>query len=564
MRMMIWIRLALGLMLLMMAAGRATAANSGPVMPHSVCALASDQRLDTMHALHIAAKLPCTDAPTHLKRRFSYAVITGLALDVKPHDPWQLRHEYSQALSETLYARYADGMIIQASATRKSARRLFSAGKVAFDLPTRPGRIESVMIAIEGLQNQRGVAPGLEFITAQGAFESDLVSLLLYGLLGGAVLALLIYNAALYIALRYAFILSYCFSACMMIFMGVCWSGGIFLLLPQLDTTDQISLTMLGTSLVVGSSALFMINFIGYAATARWPRRLTILAALIGTASSLMRLYDVTFAWATMDLISYWSMFAVLIGVLVTAGVAWRRGSRAAGIYLMAWTVPIILAAARVVWAMGIIGGASTIVATSPLIIMAAEALMSSLAVTWRIALLRSERDEARAQHHELRYQAETDPLTSLLNRRAFINRAIQPTVTPGQKRLILMDIDKFKQVNDNYGHQCGDDVLIAVADILTKTAPPTALIGRLGGEEFAILVPARLVDPLADRLRRAVATAPMPAGIALTISAGVADGLVSSDAEWRQVYHAADQALYRAKHGGRNRVSHAPRAVAA
>lgn len=550
-----WLRIIFFGLLALILAQPAFAAPA-PVRPGAPCVQAFGTPQDPVQLLASPAAFDCT---TSLPPRgqFAYGLITGLALKTITHDPWELRHEFNQAASEALWVRYADGAIVRAPSDRTTARRPFSPGQVGYTLPTRPGTITAVLIMIEGLQDQRGIARGVTFITARRALEQNTGVLVLYGLLGGIVFALLCYNLALYTALRYPFILRYCASTMAMIGMGASWSGAIFLLLPTLATTTQVSITMLFTSLVLATSCIFMLSFIEAEHIPRWPRRFLLAASAIGTASCIVRLIDPRLFWETMDRITYLSLFAVLGGVLITAFIAWRRGSRSARIYLIAWAVPIALAIARTGWGIGLIPGDSTLVAISPLVIMAMEALLSALAVTWRIGLLRDERDE-------LRHFAEIDALTGLLNRRAFI-AAAQATGDDGApRRLIVADVDRFKLVNDRYGHQAGDDVLIRIAAVLRTTAPAGSIIGRIGGEEFALLVTAEPVDALPHRLCSAVAASAGRDEIAVTISAGVADGSCSDDRAWRRLYYAADQALYRAKHGGRNRVSVAPGALAA
>ena len=555
-------RVLLALILLLVASPGF--ANTPRVAPGTLCAFASELPLDPARILSQPVRADCNTDPRRVAGAFIYGHITGLDLVTDPHDPWELRHEYSQAKAETVYVRYADGRVERAPSDRMSARRMFSPGMVAYTLPARDGTIVAALIVVEGLQNQRGVAPGMEFRTERGALDADLTVLLLYGLLGGAVLALFTYNAALYVSLGYPFILRYCLSAAAMLFMGLCWSGGIFMILPDLDTTTQISLTMFATSLVIATSLTFMTSFIERAMLPRRIVRAATAIAMAGIASCVLRLLDPTIAWVWVDRVTYWSMLGTLIAMVAAAMIAARRGSTAARVYSLAWSVPIVLAVVRVLWGIGMLGGGGVLLAMSPLIIMALEALMAALAVTWRISLLRGERDAARAEHAELRHAANTDALTGLLNRRAFIEGAIQPETGELRHRLILLDIDRFKAVNDHYGHQAGDDVLIAVARVLRDTAPTTALVGRLGGEEFAVLSPALRIDALADRLRRAVAGMTLPNGVTVTISAGVADGPLASDADWRMLYHSADQALYRAKNGGRNRVRRAPKPIAA
>src|SRR5262249_19674976 len=154
------------------------------------------------------------------------------------------------------------------------------------------------------------------------------------------------------------------------------------------------------------------------------------------------------------------------------------------------------------------------------------------------------------------------DPLTGVANRRAFFDRGdplLDRVITERQPAaLLLFDLDRFKQVNDTSGHQAGDRLLKAFADIAAAWMRPGDLFGRLGGEEFAgLLVTPSLAQALqtAERVRREFEgiTSPCPPAAA-TVSIGVA---MASDAGWNlhALLAAADRALYRAKAKGRNRV---------
>ena len=157
-----------------------------------------------------------------------------------------------------------------------------------------------------------------------------------------------------------------------------------------------------------------------------------------------------------------------------------------------------------------------------------------------------------------------TDPLTGVANRRGFLRKgkrllmrarfAREPTA------LILFDLDRFKSINARYGHIAGDDVLISFCRLATSYLRPNDLFGRIGGEEFASLLPDMGHQDalrLAERLRSAFEVVPRRVGertFTATVSAGVAisdDGSSDLDA----LLGAADQALYRAKALGRNRV---------
>ncbi len=165
---------------------------------------------------------------------------------------------------------------------------------------------------------------------------------------------------------------------------------------------------------------------------------------------------------------------------------------------------------------------------------------------------------------------ARKDGLTGLANRRSFdemLERTWRQTLRQGgEMALLLLDIDHFKQFNDAYGHQAGDDCLRTVAACVGKFARrPTDLACRYGGEEFAVILgevgPNAAVE-VAEEIRSAVAGLGIPhhtsTGGHLTVSIGVATAVARVGGSIRMpesLLQAADHALYRAKAGGRNRV---------
>jgi diguanylate cyclase (GGDEF)-like protein len=163
----------------------------------------------------------------------------------------------------------------------------------------------------------------------------------------------------------------------------------------------------------------------------------------------------------------------------------------------------------------------------------------------------------------ELRMLARRDSLTGALTRRAFEDSAGQAMKvragTPAVGALILFDLDHFKFVNDRFGHSVGDEVIKAVAEIITTELRPEDRFGRFGGEEFSVLVREDGADgacKLAERVRAKLAGLRLPGlgGHRVTVSAGVAPrqpNQVSLEA-W---IASADVALYAAKRGGRDQV---------
>ena len=174
---------------------------------------------------------------------------------------------------------------------------------------------------------------------------------------------------------------------------------------------------------------------------------------------------------------------------------------------------------------------------------------------------LTHELEIARARAEE---QARTDELTEMRNRRAFYELgelAVSQSSRYGDPiALIILDIDHFKQVNDTWGHSTGDETLRLVALIIQRTIRTSDIAGRIGGEEFAILLPRASQDQalaMAERLRAAMEKAPLfhDAGtIHFTASFGVAVGGRGAE-KLDRLLQQADKALYEAKQGGRNRV---------
>lgn len=198
--------------------------------------------------------------------------------------------------------------------------------------------------------------------------------------------------------------------------------------------------------------------------------------------------------------------------------------------------------------------------------------------IGWRETQLRAYRDgdgqpagvvlvvrdttERRRQVEALERAAASDPLTGLTNRRGFFDALERASAAAGgdQACLAIFDIDHFKQVNDLFGHTAGDRVLQAVAGQAQLALRGSDLLGRVGGEEFAVLLPEASVfaaQAACERLRRRVEALRVDVGasgaIGVTVSIGlvpIATGLPAS-----AMYDAADRALYAAKHAGRNQL---------
>ena len=165
----------------------------------------------------------------------------------------------------------------------------------------------------------------------------------------------------------------------------------------------------------------------------------------------------------------------------------------------------------------------------------------------------------------ELENLAHTDFLTGLNNRRYFMKK-VQQELTRALRyqskfSLLMFDIDFFKQVNDSYGHHIGDIVLQKVADYCQKTVRSVDIIGRIGGEEFAVFLPESDYEnalDVAERLRKGIEETLLASVGDKEIHVTVSIGLVSADSAGRSIdelLDLADKALYEAKTSGRNKI---------
>lgn len=199
-----------------------------------------------------------------------------------------------------------------------------------------------------------------------------------------------------------------------------------------------------------------------------------------------------------------------------------------------------------------------------------ADELLARLQVGERILKMQDELIAARDLQH---YQATHDTLTGVATRRAamdFLTRELARAARENKPvGVVVADLDHFKHINDTYGHMAGDIVLQEAAKRMAESTRVYDCVGRFGGEEFLIIFPAsneELAMRQAERIRKAIEATPVETregGIRVTASFGVAASNGAGRDEMAELLRAADQALYRAKRKGRNRVEKASETAA-
>ncbi len=191
---------------------------------------------------------------------------------------------------------------------------------------------------------------------------------------------------------------------------------------------------------------------------------------------------------------------------------------------------------------------------------LALQCLVTAVVVPAIAVPLARSMGRAHLDLHHARAEAErlsrTDPLTGLANRRAFYEAAAQ--LRDGAVALAVADIDRFKRINDRYGHQVGDEIIKSVASRMRDALGDLGVVARLGGEEFALVTAGRSGDEIRARLqdfRQRVAEEPALVGGQLVFTSVSIGFAARGDSDFDALYAAADKALYVAKSAGRDRV---------
>jgi diguanylate cyclase (GGDEF)-like protein len=249
--------------------------------------------------------------------------------------------------------------------------------------------------------------------------------------------------------------------------------------------------------------------------------------------------------------------------ILLAVGIAIQPG-----VYSVAlpWLIiPVAISATRFRWQVVTVGALITVVAlvacTVPFgpseVLDDPTPIFSIIVLLVAVTAITNALARGELKH---RSQAILDPLTGLLNRAALDTRVQeleqQAHLTGGAVSLVLCDLDRFKRINDTYGHERGDAVLRDVAYEIRKSLRSFELVYRIGGEEFLVLLPGVAADEaydIAQRMRTSVAAA-RPGEVSLTLSAGVACA-AGDDMSYEALFRAADAALLEAKREGRDRV---------
>ncbi len=433
-------------------------------------------------------------------------------------------------------------------------------GQILFEAPDGGAALTAVTMRFDRLS-------GHQFIHARliPKAEAAMQSAGMAAAIGAALTLLLIsciYSLSLAFAVRRQYLAWQAAWSGTMLLWGALWSQIHLALVPGLAGTVTTQICTFLSCLAIALATVSAATAVDRGRVPKWLRAGTLIlglgVGLAGIPLALIRGSSLGLLGDALGLV----ILADLAAVTVYLGWAWRRGSVEARDFLAAWGLPMaVLAAIHVVDVEdGFWGGGSKL-----LVLVAAtwQALWLAAAATRRLGHLRIERDHARSAAAQAQQLARRDPLTGLPNRRGFVE-----SVTPLLERaradnlpaaLLLVDIDRFKSINDIYGHDAGDVVLCGIARRIERWEGPMCTVARLGGEEFGLLtigMEGIILGRFAESIRRGIAACDHSATVGerlVTASVGVAE--VRPACDFQQLYRLADEALYDAKRGGRNKV---------
>jgi len=385
-----------------------------------------------------------------------------------------------------------------------------------------------------------------------GSLSAIIVLVLALGML----LTPLLFDINFYLVLRERFVLLHAAMVLAMIFY-VLFSEGLITFFVSLPVAVLALLGPLCWPLGTGAAAFFMNAFLEREMLPRRMRRLISLAGwwimLVPGFCALKFDFSQPF-----DNRLYFIAFAPVIPLYGVAIImALMRGSRAARFLAAAWLPIVIAGIERILRGMGAYSGHSPI-DQYLVIAMALEVIIIALGVADRFLAVRRERDQAIGEAQLLSEISERDVLTGLLNRRALQDR-FDGLRRDGFVNIALFDLDRFKEINDRFGHQTGDKVLRAAAGALMGDSD--SRVFRIGGEEFLVLFRGAHAQNRAEAARQAIAprVASEVPGLDRIVTASV--GMIEMsfdtmpDTSFADLYSRADRLLYEAKESGRNRM---------
>lgn len=459
----------------------------------------------------------------------------------------------------TIAALDDDGSM-RSSSFAESEGEPFSAGPVfSLPLPEITPQTRAVLVRIDKPHSVPLLTEARLSYQRENA-DWSLIELMILPLVVGMLILPLLFDITFFIVLREKFVLGH---AAMVIGMMsyVLFAGGLISILISLPVAVIAVMAPLSWAMACGAALLFLAMFLERGALSARMQQMVVFTGLwtmivpgfFSLQLHITQPFDDTAYFLTIT----------PTAIVVTAALvqAVLRGSRSARIVAVAWMPLVAASLERMARGFGLYAAPSSL---DQLIFLAtgAEVVVISLAIADRFFDIRRERDEAISEARLLEQLSTRDSLTGLMNRRA-IEARFNELLAQGFDTFALVDLDRFKAINDVHGHQVGDAALVACAAALRSNGDRDSVAVRLGGEEFVVLLRGDQAIARAEALRqsipRRIATDVPGLGLPVTASMGLLEmpQASASRVSFAEFYARADILLYEAKASGRNRMAY-------
>ena len=459
----------------------------------------------------------------------------------------------------TLYALDADGTLRERRFA-ESEGEPFAAGPVfRLPLPAITPETRAVLVRIERphsipLLTEAGIAHYSEDASR------SLDEMMLLALVLGMLVLPLLFDISFYLVLRERFVL---YHATMVVaMMGyVLFAGGVISVVASLPVAFLSIMAPLCWAVGCGAALLFLSEFLESGALSRGMRRLTFWTGCWTIAVPGFFALQLHATQAFDDTGYFLTITPAAVVVSAALVHAILRGSRSAKFVAAAWFPLILTSIERLARGLGVYAGPAQLdlmmfVATG------IEVVVISLAIADRFLAIRHERDAALTEARMLEQISTRDSLTGLMNRRA-IEARFDELLGQGFDTFALVDLDRFKAINDLHGHQVGDAALVACANAIRSAGDRDTIAVRLGGEEFVVLLRGERSLERAETLRQAIPIriAQDVPGLELPVTASmgviVLEQARRPTMQFAEFYARADALMYEAKASGRNRLAY-------
>jgi diguanylate cyclase (GGDEF)-like protein len=393
-----------------------------------------------------------------------------------------------------------------------------------------------------------------------GAADWSRIDMMLLAFVMGMLVLPLLFDISFFVVLRERFVVLHAaMVSAMMIY--VLTAGGLASTFVTLPVAVMAVLGPLSWAVGAGISGLFLAAFLERGAQSRVMRRMTVATGWFTMIVPGFFALQPDFT-QPIDDVGYFIAFLPCIFVISAAVIeAVTRGSRSARFIAIAWAPIIAASIERLLRGLGWHVGPSSL-DQMLYVAVGIEVVVISLAIADRFLALRRERDAALTEARMLEQISTRDSLTGLMNRRA-IEARFDELLAQGFDTFALVDLDRFKAINDLHGHQVGDAALVACASAIRASGDRDAVAVRLGGEEFVVLLRGPRSLERAEAMRRAIPMriAKEVPGLDLPVTASMGVVVLAEAAHHKMAfadfYARADALMYEAKASGRNRLAY-------